>query len=232
MKYLIITGANGDIATEICKFFKEKGWYIIGTDIQNESLHCYTNKYIKCDLTNNQEIKGIIENIKNIDCLIHCAAFQCCKPIWEYTIEEWDYTYSCNVKSLFLLVKYGFELLKKYKTNIINISSIHSLQTSKNIAAYASSKAALTGLTKNLAIDLSQFDIRVNSISPGAIDTKMLKSHIDEKQLEFLKEAHLLKKIGTPNNIAQACYFICNNNFMNGGNLIIDGGMNIKLSSE
>ena len=68
------------------------------------------------------------------------------------------------------------ELLKKSKGNIVNIGSVHSVVTSDEIAGYASSKAAITGLTRNLAIELSQFGIRVNNICPGAVDTKMLRA--------------------------------------------------------
>ena len=77
------------------------------------------------------------------------------------------------------------------KTNIINIASIHANITSKNIASYASSKAAVVGLTRNMAIDLAKFEIRVNSISPGAVDTPMLRKHLTYEKLDYLKKQQL-----------------------------------------
>tara|TARA_B100001057_G_scaffold395139_1_gene404593 strand:- start:1769 stop:2467 length:699 start_codon:yes stop_codon:yes gene_type:complete len=232
MNNLLITGANGGIGSLICSLFKKNNWNIIATDIQDKCTHNNFNNYFKADLCKNSDIKNLLKNLNKIDCLIHCAAYQLCKPIWEYSEEEWDKTYNCNVKSIFLLVKYGIKILKKSKTHIINIGSIHANATSINISAYASSKAALNGLTKNLAIDLAQFGIRVNSISPGAINTKMLTDHITKEKLNFLTNKHLLKHIGTPMQVAKTCLFIQNNTFFNGNNIILDGGILAQLSSE
>ena len=237
MNILFLTGANGDIGKEICKYFKEKEWMIIGTDIQNKKNN-YIDKYYSVNLIDNGSIKNMMSDIynsfKNINklCVINCAAYQCCKPVWEYSIDEWDNSYKCNVRAIFLIIKYGIELLKLYDVNIINISSVHSICTSKNIASYASTKAAITGLTKNLAIDLADFNVRVNCISPGAINTKMLKAHLNKEQLDTLISKHPLKKIGESQQIAETCWFINNNTFINGSNLIIDGGITSKLSSE
>jgi NAD(P)-dependent dehydrogenase (short-subunit alcohol dehydrogenase family) len=236
MQVLLITGANGGIGTEICKLFKQKKWYIIATDIQPKSNHSYHDQYISADLCISKSIQNILSKINDlscpVNCLINCAAYQCCKPIWEYTELEWDNTYNCNVKSIFLIIKYGFSIFKKYNTNIINIASVHASLTSKNIASYASSKAAIVGLTRNMAIDLSKYKIRVNSISPGAVNTSMLTNHLTQESLDYLTNKHLLKTIGTPTQIAETCLFINNNTFINGSNLIIDGGITCQLCSE
>ena len=232
MKILVITGANGGIGSEICNLYKNNNWFIIGLDIHDNKNNNFIDTYYKVNLFNSEEIKNFIQKIEKIDCFIHCAAYQLCKPIWEYTEEEWDNTYNCNVKSVFLFIKYGIEIFKTYKTNIINIASIHASSTSENISAYASSKSALVGLTRNLAIDLAKFGIRVNSISPGAINTPMLKSHLSKEKLKTLENSHLLKKIGEPIQIAKTCLFINENEFFNGNNIVIDGGILCQLSSE
>lgn len=235
MNTVVITGSNGGIGSEICNFFKSKGWNVIGLDLQKTSYNKYADIYYKINLTKSGDIKKLFKNIKNIPnikCFINCAAYQCCKPIWKYTEKEWDNSYNCNVKSLFLIVKFGLNIFKKYETNIINISSIHSQATSKHISAYASSKAAIVGLTKNMAIDLSEFNIRVNSISPGAVNTTMLREHLSNEKLDYLQSKHLLNKIGEPIQIAETCFFINNNTFFNGNNVIIDGGVLSQLSSE
>jgi NAD(P)-dependent dehydrogenase (short-subunit alcohol dehydrogenase family) len=237
MKYLLITGANGDIGNDICKFFKEKHWNIIGTDLHDNKKNDFIDKYIgNIDLSIEKDIELLIEklyDIKQINCLIHCAAYQCCKEIYNYTLEEWDKTYNVNVRALFLLTKNLIRIKKlNTETNIIAISSVHSLVTSKNIGAYASSKAALIGLVKNMSIDLSKFNIRVNAISPGAINTSMLRNHLNEEELQNLKEKHLLSKIGESKNISEACWFINENNFINGSNMVIDGGVSNCLYTE
>ena len=234
MKTILVTGANGGIGSEICRYFKNKNWKTIGIDLHDSSQNTFIDTYYKINLIKSEDIKNLFEYINEtkIDCFINCAAYQCCKPIWKYTETEWDNTYNCNVKSIFLIVKYGISIFKKSKTNIINIASIHAQATSKHISAYASSKSAIVGLTKNMAIDLSEYGIRVNSISPGAVNTSMLREHLTTEKLNYLKSKHLLKNIGEPEQIAATCFFINNNTFFNGNNIIIDGGVLSQLSSE
>ena len=149
---------------------------------------------------------------------------------------------NCNLRPTFLFTKYGLNLLKKSNNpNIINIGSVHSQVTSNNISAYACSKSALVGLTKNIALELAEFNIRVNCISPGAINTKMLRSglmrgHVgngcEDEQINKLSNKHILGNIGTPENVSEFVYYIISNNFMTGSNYIMDGGASIKLSTE
>jgi NAD(P)-dependent dehydrogenase (short-subunit alcohol dehydrogenase family)/CMP-N-acetylneuraminic acid synthetase len=247
-KIILVTGAYGGIGSSICKKFKSNGWHVIGTDIFNNRNNKYIDFYFKADLTNSQDIKNMINTIKKkynkLDCIINNAASQICKPIWEMDENEWDLIFNCNLKSIYLIVKESLELLKDNNSNIINIGSVHSISTSDKIAAYATSKAAIVGLTRNLAIELSKFNIRVNCVSPGAIDTKMLRDglqrgHCDEgtsdELITRLGKSHLLGKVGKPMDIANIVNFIADNKngqFINGTNITIDGGASIKLSTE
>ena len=248
MKVVLITGANGGIGTAMCKTFKERNWIVVGTDMSREATHAYVDTYISADLTNpvSQEriISTIQEKYAQLDCIINNAACQICKPIWSMSVEEWDSVYHCNVRSVFLFAKHGLDLLRANKGNIINVSSVHSIATSDEIAAYASSKAAVSGLTKNLAIELGKFGIRVNSICPGAVDTPMLRRGLlrghagggsSDEVLETFAKTHLLGNVGQPREIANFVYFLAddtNGKFINGANLLIDGGASIKLATE
>jgi len=237
MKTLLLTGSNGGISKGIISIFYN--WNIIGLDIHPENLN-QTNIYHQTDLTNSASLLKTCSLItENIDLVIHCAAIQICKNIWEYTEEEWDKVYACNVKSIFLLTKYLINNFKRNKTSIINIGSVHSIATSAKISPYASSKAAIVGLTKNMAIDLAPFGIRVNAISPGAIDTPMLRDGLKrnsdnpDKVWDEFNLKHPLGKVGTPEDIGKMCLFLAeNNNFITGSNFIIDGGVLTKLSTE
>jgi NAD(P)-dependent dehydrogenase (short-subunit alcohol dehydrogenase family)/CMP-N-acetylneuraminic acid synthetase len=245
---ILITGVGGDIGQSIAKKFKLHKYKVWGIDInelENQKKN-YIDRFLKYDISKEENIKKIIEEIKKEDgklnIIVNNAAYQICKPIWELTSEEWDYTYSCNVKPSFLLGKYSLDLMKNLNnSNIINIGSVHSIVTSNQISSYASSKAAIVGLTRNMAIELSKFNIRVNCISPGAIDTKMLRDGLIRNhagkgdinnRLEKLSKSHLMGNIGTPENVADTVLYIVNNNFVNGINLVMDGGASIKLSTE
>lgn len=240
---VLITGIKGDIGSAIVKEFKKNNWYIIGIDkeyCKNDDIDIFLHK----NIIDKNDFKNIIDfinkNYKKLDCIVNNAAMQICKNIWEFEENEWDDTFNCNLKVSFLLVKNLILLLKNSNNcNIINICSIHSIATSKKISAYSSSKTALVGLTRNLAIELAEFNIRVNAISPGAINTKMLidglnRGHCgnNNDNLINLSKKHLLKNIGNPKDVAELCYYITKNNFINGANLIMDGGASILLSTE
>ena len=241
---VLITGVNGDIGQAIAKEFKKYGWFVIGIDIVENTDTTYIDNFIQCDISNPKKVEELIDNLKisKLDCIVNNAAVQICKPIWELDINDWDMTMNCNLRPTFLFTKYGLNLLKKSKNpNIINIGSVHSQVTSNNISAYACSKSALVGLTKNMALELAKFNIRVNSISPGAIDTKMLRSglmrgHVgnggEDEQINALSNKHILGNIGKPQNVSEFLYYIISNNFMTGSNYIMDGGASIKLSTE
>ena len=233
-KCIIVTGSEGGIGNVLCTQLKKyyTNHKIIGLDkVQCKNTN-NIHEFYKINLLNEHEIKTFSENINHkytVSVLINCAAIQICKNIKDYTSSEWDMCYKCNVRAPFLLVKY---LNLQKGSNVINIGSVHSSCTSKNIAAYATTKSAIVGLTRNMAIDLGDDGIRVNCISPGAINTPMLHAHLDKERLEFLKNKHLLKNIGEPQNVYLAIDMIIKNDFMNGSNIILDGGVTSLLASE
>ena len=241
---VLITGVNGDIGQAIAKQFKKYNWFVIGIDIVENTNIQYIDKLIQCDISNPEKVEQLMNTlqINKLDCIVNNAAIQICKPLWELNVDDWDNTMNCNLRPTFLFAKYGLNLLKKSNNpNIINIGSVHSQVTSNNISAYACSKSALVGLTKNMALELASFNIRVNSISPGAIDTKMLRSgltrgHVgngnETNKIAQLANKHILGNIGTPQNVSEFVYYIISNNFMTGSNYIMDGGASIKLSTE
>ena len=166
---VLITGVNGDIGQAIAKEFKKYNWFVIGIDIVENTNTQYINNFIQCDISNPEKVEKLINDLQvnKLDCIVNNAAVQICKPLWELDVNDWDMTMNCNLRPTFLFAKYGLNLLKKSKNpNIINIGSVHSQVTSNNISAYACSKSALVGLTKNMALELAEFNIRVNSISP------------------------------------------------------------------
>jgi len=237
MKKILITGSNGGIGKSLCQKYYENNYYVIGIDITEKS-HIFYSEYHICNLESEKEIINLSNNIENLDILINNAAIQINKSFWEMTTNEWDKTMNINLKSIFLLSKYFFEHLKKSQGNIINIGSVHSIATSDKITAYSCSKHAIVGLTKNMAIELAPYNICVNCISPGAVETDMLKASLlrdnfsNEDKWENFKNKHLLKKITQPNELSDIIYFISTQKIMTGSNIIVDGGVSIKLSTE
>ena len=240
MKSILITGSNGGIGTQLCKKFYDENYHVIGLDIHNISYNSYCRQYFQCNLENETEIKETLKKIALLDCLVNNAAIQINKPIWEMTCEEWDKTMNINIRSVFLLLKYSIDLLKETEGNIVNIGSVHTIASSDKISAYSSAKHALVGLTKNMSIELAPFNICVNCISPGAVETDMLKKSLlrghsgndKETIMENFVNKHLQKRISQPKELADVVFFIANQKMINGANIIADGGVSIKLSTE
>jgi NAD(P)-dependent dehydrogenase (short-subunit alcohol dehydrogenase family) len=158
--------------------------------------------------------------------------------------EEWDAVMSNNLRSVFLAVKLAYPLLEEQNGAIVNVSSVHAVATSRNIAAYAASKGALLALTRALALEFGPDGVRVNAVLPGAVDTKMLRDGLDRGHVEGddiedlvrgLGEKHVMGRVGRPGEIGEAILFLADaerSSFMTGQSLVVDGGATARLSTE
>lgn len=235
---VIITGSSGGIGCSIVEKFKEKGWIVVGID-KNKSQN--VDMFFKIDLSNTTDFSAYMVEIINyygrIDCLVNNAAMQICKSWDDYSIQDWDNTFNCNVKSCYLLSTACRPYLKTVKGSIINICSVHCISTSVDIGLYAVSKSALLGLTKSMSLEYIKDDININAISPGAIKTPMLMDGINrntdpQKALDKLKSGCPYNDIGEPNEIAKMVYFLTKINYLIGENIVVDGGVSIQLPTE
>ena len=168
--------------------------------------------------------------------MINNAALQVVKPLLDTTVEEWDAVMASNLRSVFLGAKLAYPLLKnKGGGAIVNVSSVHAIATSSGVGSYAASKGGLLALTRSMAIEFAQDNIRVNAILPGAVDTPMLSAHLDQIRLENLAKRTVNGRIGMPSEIAHAIYFLADDeqsSFMTGQSIVVDGGATAKLSTE
>lgn len=247
---LLITGAAGGIGRASVSLFAEKGWRVIGVD-RNEFGDDFPQNgaFIRSDISRPEDMEAIFEQAKSfsdtLDALVNNAALQVAKPLVETTVEEWDAVMAANLRSVFLGVKLAYPLLKAGNGgSIVNVSSVHAVQTSTNIAAYAASKGGLLALTRAMAIEFAPDNIRVNAILPGAVDTPMLRAglgrgHVGsgdiQERLDNLARKTVSGKVGKPEEIAHAIYFLADNeqsSFMTGQAMIVDGGATARLSTE
>jgi NAD(P)-dependent dehydrogenase (short-subunit alcohol dehydrogenase family) len=150
-----------------------------------------------------------------------------------------------NLRSVFLGTKLAHPLLKAEGGGaIVNVSSVHAVATSADIASYAASKGGLLALTRAMAIEFAPDEIRVNAILPGAVDTPMLRSGLSRghagdgtmlDRLENLARRTVNGRVGQPEEIARAIYFLADttqSSYMTGQALIVDGGATCRLSTE
>jgi len=252
-RILLITGAAGGIGRATVDVFTENGWKVIGVDRQAKyEGFPAEGMYIQADISLPEQIESIYAQVSaftdTLDAVVNNAAVQIAKPILETTAEEWDLVMASNLRSVFLGAKLAHPLLAKQAHRggaaIVNVSSVHAVATSADIAAYAASKGGLLALTRAMAIEFAPDEIRVNAILPGAVDTPMLRAglsrgHVGEgslyDRLENLARKTVNGRVGQPEEIARSIYFLADNqqsSFMTGQAIIVDGGATARLSTE
>jgi NAD(P)-dependent dehydrogenase (short-subunit alcohol dehydrogenase family) len=249
-RVMLITGAAGGIGRATVNVFAQSGWRVIGVDRKPFGEGFPTNGlFIQLDVSDPQNIEAIFSQAQAFSAVLHAvvnnAGLQFNKPIIETSGEEWDAVMAANLRSVFLGAKLAHPLLKAAGDGaIVNVSSVHAIATSANIAAYAASKGGLLALTRAMAIEFANDNIRVNAILPGAVDTPMLRASMERdvlsgvsvlSRLENLASKTVNGRVGQPEEIARSIYFLADSHqssFMTGQALVVDGGATARLSTE
>ena len=249
-RYVLITGAAGGIGRATVQVFTEEGWRVIGVD-RSEFGEPFPDSgcFIQSDISIGDNIESIFNKARRftreLHALVNNAAVQVAKPILDTTVEEWDSVMASNLRSVFLGTKLAHPLLKAAGGGaIVNVSSVHAVATSADIAAYAASKGGLLAFTRAIAIEFAPDNIRANAILPGAVDTPMLRAGLTRdhvsggnivERLENLARKTVSGRVGQPQEIARAIYFLADerqSSFMTGQAMIVDGGATARLSTE
>ena len=191
--------------------------------------------FFHCDLALSSAcenlMQSIFEQFDDLDIIINNAGVSQFCSLWEETVEHWDYVLNSNLRAMFLISReYMINRRKKgYKERygrIVNISSTRSLMSEEGTEAYTASKGGVTALTHALAVSFAPYAVTVNSISPGWIccDGYDQLKYADHRQ-------HLSGRVGQPEDVASACFFLTDekNDFINGQDLVVDGGMTKKM---
>ncbi len=247
---VLITGAAGGIGRATVSLFAQKGWQVIGVDRAPFGEAFPKNGFfIQADISIGENLELIFDQARqftsSLNALINNAALQITKPLLETSVEEWDAVMASNLRSVFLSAKLAYPLFKAAGGGaIVNVSSVHAVATSANIAAYAASKGGLLAFTRAVAIEFAPDNIRANAILPGAVDTPMLRAGLGRdhvhgsdilERLDNMARKTVNGRVGLPEEIAHAIYFLADetqSSFMTGQALIIDGGATARLSTE
>jgi len=224
--------AKEGAAVAVVDLNKHKGEAVAKT-ISNEGgkaifVHADVSDAADCQLAVRQTVK----QLGRLDILFNNAGIIRRASVVGLTEEEWDRVMAVNVKSVFLLSKYAIPVMTKAGGGaIINTASGWGLVGGQKAAAYCASKGAVVILTKAMAIDHGEQNIRVNCVCPGDVDTPMLRNEarqLGEPEDKFLSESaqRPLKRIGKPEEIAQAVLYLASDasSFVTGAALVVDGG--------
>jgi len=247
-RIVLITGAAGGIGSAAVEAFNKAGWTVLAVDRSEEGVFPEGTLFFKAEVSEPDSVSELFEAVRgktdHLDALVNNAAIQICKPLVEMQVEEWHAVLNSNLRSVFLMAKDAFGLLKNAKGAIVNVSSVHAVATSKNIAAYAASKGGIVALTRAMAIEFADVGVRVNAILPGAVDTQMLREGLSrgyvkdsnvEDQLDDIGQRTVIGRIGDPREIAQSILFLADeeqSSFVTGHAMIVDSGATIRFSTE
>lgn len=236
-KIALITGASSGIGEVIARMYMKEGAKVFGCGRKAKpSIEEGENfAYGTGDLTKYDDAKALVEKclkrFGQIDILVNCAGVTGIGTLETTTAEEFQRQFQINVFGVFNMCKAAIEALKDTKSSaIINISSEIGEKPMKARIAYSPSKAAVSMLTKCLAIDYGP-KIRVNAILPGLVETPMTRARFEEAEdpaayRKAIEDRYLLKRICTPEDVARAAVFLAseNSSFITGESLSVCGG--------
>jgi NAD(P)-dependent dehydrogenase (short-subunit alcohol dehydrogenase family) len=237
---VLITGANGGIGQALCQTFKEAGYFVIALDTVVGDALC--DVFLPVDLRSLCREDGYradtLSKVRHhlpesgLFGLINNAAVQILGHTQDIQLEDWHQTLDVNLIAPFLLTQGLLPELKKAGGSVVNIASIHATNTKPRFVSYATSKSALVGLTKSMAIDLGAA-VRINAICPAATATPMLLAGFEGKEDEFqqLSKMHPLERIAQPQEVAKVALFLVSPqaSFITGSSLSVDGGIGSRL---
>ncbi len=236
MNKVLITGGSRGIGAACVKKFASEGhsvaFFYKSNDAKAEKLkETYPNVYpMRCDVSSEREVdkafERLFEEFGEPDVLVNNAGVSYSGLIQEMELHDWEYVMENNLTSVFLCSKKVIpSMIKKENGVIINISSMWGVEGASCEVAYSASKAGVIGFTKALAMELAPMKIRVNAVAPGAVKTDMLASYTDE-ELKALSNSTPLSKIGIPEDVAEAVYFLSGDKsgFITGEVLNVNGG--------
>ena len=233
-KVCVVTGGGSGIGQAACERFAAEGGKVLVVDLNdehgNETVQKITQAggeavFAKANVGNSQEvqnaIKAAVDKWGKIDVIVNDAAMMTFTPIVDLGEDDWDRVIDVNLKSIFLFCKYGVPHMPQ-GSSIVNISSVHAHETTKNVVPYASSKGGIEAFTRGFSEELADRKIRINCVAPGAVNTPMLWNNPNVKSgAEKIEGA-----IGEPADIAAAICFLAADEarFITGTTLVVDGG--------
>jgi len=243
-KVAIITGARRGMGRTHALALAKAGAKVVVSDISQEDCQKVVEEIkkaggeaiaVKCDVTKKEEademVEKAIEKFGKVDILVNNAGICQFKPFFELTEEEWDRTLDINLKGYFLCAQAAAKEMAKQKSGvIINIASVAMGQQGigfPNIVHYCASKGGIVGMTEALAVELAPYNIRVNAISPGMIETPMIDPvKQDPKAMEGLLARVPLHRVGRPEEVSNLVLFLASDasSYMTGSTVVIDGG--------
>jgi len=217
----LVTGGSRGIGRAICDRLTAEGYELLSPERS------------ELDLSSTESVQKFVSENKHrpISVLVNNAGINFPEPIERVELEPWQVTLQVNLTSPFMLIQGLTQYMKKHHYGrIVNVSSIFSLVTRENRAAYTATKSGLNGLTRTAAVELGPYNILVNSICPGYIDTELTRKNNTPEQIKAISENIPLRRMAETSEIAEVMSFLVSekNSYITGHSLVVDGGFTCK----
>jgi NAD(P)-dependent dehydrogenase (short-subunit alcohol dehydrogenase family) len=243
-KVALVSGAGSGIGRAIAQTYALEGAKVVIADISaehgEETVKIIQDAggeafFVTADSSlakdNKKLVEATVEKYGRLDVACNNAGIGGpAAPTGEYEIDAWDNVISLNLSGVFYACRYQIEQMEKNGGgNIVNIASIHGTVAAPNSVAYTAAKHGVVGLTKNIAAEYGQKNIRCNAVGPGYIETPLLTAHSDKDMLKALEAKAPMNRLGTPQEIADLVAFLSSDksSFTTGSYIIADGGYTI-----
>ena len=247
-KVVIVTGAAGGIGKEIVRKLANEGAKVTLVDLNEEAVKGIVEEFelgdrglaVKADVSKEADVKNYVDQtiskFGRIDCFANNAGVEGpAKSIEEITEKDFDFVYGINVKGAFFGLKYVLPVMKKQKSGaIVNTASVAGLIGSPSMMLYNSSKHALMGINKVAALEAAEFNVRVNTVNPGVINTRMMRSieaNVAPGAAEAARAAYNdavpMKRYGEPEEVANLITFLLSDeaSYISSSSYTIDGAL-------
>ncbi|MCZ8313787.1 SDR family oxidoreductase [Phreatobacter sp.] len=234
----LVTGAAQGIGHAAAARFLAEGWSVVMLDWKKDVLVAAAEAFrapdrvlaLHKDVSQPSDVAAALDEVRTrfgrLDALVNNAGIAHFGPLMETPLEAWNEVMAVNVTGPFMMTKAAVPLMRETGGAIVNITSISSLRASTLRVAYGTSKAALGHLTKQMAVELASYGIRVNAVAPGPVDTAMAKKvHSPEIRADY-HDAIPLNRYGLPEELADAIVYLCSPgaSYITGQTLAVDGG--------
>ena len=235
-KTVVVTGGTRGIGAAIVELFHECNAQVIATGTHYDEIERLNEvsknkvKYVHLDFTSNNSCQTFfkyIETLDRIDVLINNAGVNKIGSIDKINETDWDWINNVNLRGPFLLTKAVSNIMKNQNSGkIVNISSVFGVVSKSERAAYSTTKWGLIGFTKAVALDLAPYNILVNAVSPGFVDTELTRRVLGESGIKKVVGTIPQKRLANIKEIAKMVAFLSSdhNTYITGQNIIIDGG--------
>ena len=248
-KIAIVTGGAAGIGQATAVLFAEEGAKVVVADLDKTAGEKTVDQikksrgeamFVKTDVSDEKAVCRVcdqtVKQFGKMHILVNNAATFVLKGI-EAEVEDWERSLRVNVIGASLMSRYAVEKMKQTGGGaIVNLSSISAFIAQPLFVTYSATKAALLQMTRNMAMDLAPFNIRVNCVCPGTILTRATEDHMKRVGMSFEQflaqeaPAHLLNRVGQPREVAYAILFLASDeaSFITGTHLMVDGGYTAK----